>query len=63
MCCPDPGEKPAVKSTLLEDDATAERAAEQWARREETTAGSGTSTWRTDRFETDDGEHELQRCA
>jgi len=28
MCWPDPGEEPAVKTTILEDDATAKRAAE-----------------------------------
>jgi hypothetical protein len=37
---PDPGEKPAVKTTILEDDA----AAELWAREKEGKAGSGTWT-------------------
>jgi hypothetical protein len=32
MCWPDPGEEPAVKTTILEDDAAAMRAAELWAR-------------------------------
>jgi hypothetical protein len=27
MCWPDPGEKPAVKTNILEDDAAAKRAA------------------------------------
>jgi hypothetical protein len=42
MCWQDPGEKPAVKTIILEDDAAAKRAAERWAGRKESEAGSGT---------------------
>jgi len=52
---PDPGEKPAVKTTILEEDAVAKRAAEQWAREKEGKSESGTWTWWTDGSHTDDG--------
>jgi hypothetical protein len=55
MCWPDPGEKPPVKTIVLEDNAEATRAADLWARRMESTAGSGTWTWWTDGSPTDDG--------
>jgi len=55
MCWPDQGEKPAVRITILEDDAAAKRAAELWAKRKEIKAGSGTWTWWTDGSRTDDG--------
>jgi len=45
MRWPDPGEEPAVKTTILEDDAAAKRATELWAREKEGKAGSGTWTW------------------
>jgi hypothetical protein len=45
ICWPDPGEKPAVKTIVLENDAPAKRAAERWAGRKEREAGSGTWTW------------------
>ena len=54
MCSPDPGEKPAVRTTIL-DDATAKRAAELWAQSKESKAGSGTWTWWADGSRTDDG--------
>jgi hypothetical protein len=45
MCCPDQGEKPEVKTIILEDNAVALRAAELWARRTESNVRSGTWTW------------------
>jgi hypothetical protein len=53
MCWPDPGEKPAVKTIILEDDAGAKRANELWVRRKEREEGSHTWTWRTDQSQTD----------
>jgi len=47
MRWPDPGEKPAVKTTILEDDTEAKRAAELWAKEKEEMSGSGTWTWWT----------------
>jgi len=55
MCWPDPGEEPAVKTTILEDDTVAKRAAKLWAREKEGKAASGTWTWWTDGSRTDDG--------
>jgi hypothetical protein len=43
MRWPDPGEKPAVKTTILEDDTVAKRAAELWAKQKE--GKSGSRTW------------------
>jgi hypothetical protein len=53
MRWPDPGEKPAVKTTILEYDTEAKRAAELWAKEKEGKSGSGTWTWWTDRSRTD----------
>jgi hypothetical protein len=55
MCWPVPGEKPAVKTTILEDDAAAKRAAEQGAKRMGSQAGSGTWTGWTDGSRMDNG--------
>ena len=55
MCEPDPWEKLVVRTTMPEDDAEAKRAAELWAKRKESKAGSGTWTWWTDGSRTDDG--------
>jgi hypothetical protein len=48
------GEKSAVKTTILEDDTEAKRAAELWAKEKEGKLGSGTWTWWTDGSRTDD---------
>ena len=61
MRWPDPGEKPAVKTTILEDDTAAKRAAELWAKKKEGKSGSGTWTWGTDRARSM-REWEPQRC-
>jgi len=45
ICCPDPGEKPAIRTTVLEEDAAAMRTAELWAEEQESKAKSGTWTW------------------
>jgi len=42
MRWPDLGEKPGVKTTILEDDTTATRAAKVWAKEKEGKLGSGT---------------------
>jgi len=55
MCWPAPGEEPAVKTTILDDDAAAKRAAERWAREKEGKSGSGAWVWWTDGSQTDDG--------
>jgi len=55
MCWPDHMEQPAVRTTILEDDAAAKKAAQLWAKRNERTAGSGIWTQSTDRSQTDDG--------
>ena len=39
MRWPDSGEKPAVKTTILEEDAAAKRAADRWVREKERQAG------------------------
>lgn len=44
MRWPDLGEKPGVKTTILEDDTTATRAAKVWAKEKEGKLGSGTWT-------------------
>jgi hypothetical protein len=54
MCSPDTVEKPAVMTTILEDDASAKRADELWRKRNTINEGSGTSRWWTDRSHTDD---------
>jgi hypothetical protein len=51
----DPGEEPAVKTIILDDDAAAKRAAKPWGRDMEGKAGSGTWMWWTDGFRTEDG--------
>jgi len=51
----DPGEKPAVKTTILEVDSTAKRAAKGCVRVKEGDAGSGTWTWWMDGSRTHDG--------
>jgi len=48
MRWPDPGEKPAVKTTILEDDTEAKRAADLWAKEKAGESGSGTWSWWTD---------------
>jgi len=55
MCWPDQGEKPAVNTIILEDNAAAKRAAQRWAETKEREAGYGTWTWWTDGSRTDDG--------
>jgi hypothetical protein len=50
----DPGEKPAVKTTILEDYTAAKRAAELWAEEKEGKSTSGTWRWWTDGSSTDD---------
>jgi len=55
MRWPDPGEKPAVKTTIQEADASAKRAAERWTRETEGKVESGTCAWWMDRSHTDDG--------
>jgi len=41
MCWPDPGEEPAVKTAILDDDTAAKRAAKHWAREKEVKVGAG----------------------
>jgi hypothetical protein len=55
MCWPDPGDEPAFKTTILEDDVAAKRAAGIWAKEKDGKSGSGTWTWWTDGSRTDDG--------
>jgi len=55
LCWPDPGVEPEVKTTILEDGATAMRATKLWATRQDSKAGSGKRMWWTDGFRTDDG--------
>lgn len=49
MCRSDPQEEPVVKTTVLEDDPTAKRATERWPAGKDSTVGSVTWLWRTDR--------------
>jgi ribonuclease HI len=49
---PDPREKPAVKTTILEADTEAKRGAELWAKEKEGKSGSGTWKWGTDGWRT-----------
>ena len=51
---PDPGQKPAVKTTIIEDDTSAQRAAELRAKKTGGKLGSGTWTWCTQGSRTDD---------
>jgi len=39
ICWPDPGEKPAVKATILKDDTEANRSADLWAKEKEGSRG------------------------
>jgi len=55
MCAPDAGKKPVVRTTMPEDDAEAKTAAELWAKRKESKAGSGTWTWWTAGSQPDNG--------
>jgi len=55
VCWLDLGKNPAFRTTILEDDAAANTAADLWAKRTESNVGSTTSRWRTDRSRTDDG--------
>jgi len=52
MRWPDPGEEPEIKTTILEDDTAARRAAELWAKDTEGESGSGTWTWWPDKSRT-----------
>jgi hypothetical protein len=45
MCWPDHGEKPAIKTTILEFHVAAKRAAMLWAKDKEAKSGSGIWTW------------------
>jgi len=54
MRWPDPGAKPGVKTSILEDDTEAKRAAELWVKEKEGKSRSGTRTWWTDGSRTDD---------
>jgi len=53
MCWPDPEDKPVVKTTTLQDDTEAKRAAERGAREKEGNSGTGTWTWWTEASRTD----------
>jgi hypothetical protein len=50
----DPGEKPTVKSTILEDDTEAKRATKLWPKEKEGKLGSDALTGWTDGLRTND---------
>jgi len=52
---PAPGEEPAVKTILLDDDGAAKIAAQRWAREKEVKVGAGVWMWWTDGSRSDDG--------
>ena len=54
MYWPDPAEKAAVNTTMLEDDATAKKAAKLWARKMSSMAECGTWMWWADPPQMDD---------
>jgi len=49
------GEEPVVKTILLDDNSTAKRAAQCWAREKEVKVGVGVWMWWTDGSRSDDG--------
>jgi len=49
------GEEPAVRTTILEDTAAAQSAAQRWAREKEAKTGAGVWMWWTDRSRSDHG--------
>ena len=55
MCWPEPGENPAGKTNMPEDDTMAKRAAGLLPSKKQNKWDSGTWTWWTDRSETVDG--------
>jgi len=53
---PDPGDKPVVMTSIVEDDPNPKRAAEPCAKRKEYLVVSGTCTWWMDGYRMDDGQ-------
>jgi muconolactone delta-isomerase len=58
----DPREEPAVKTTILEDDAAAKRAAELWAREKKARRDLAPAYGGRTDLERTMGEWELQQC-
>jgi hypothetical protein len=54
MGWPDPGENPAVKTTIKEDNTESKGAAKLWANEKESMSGASTRTWWTDGLRTVD---------
>jgi len=63
MCWPDPGENPAVKTTILEDDTAAESATEQWAIKSKAKLELACECGGRTDLERTMEEYERQRCA
>jgi len=55
MSWPAPGEEPVFKTIKLDDDVTANRAAQLWIREKEAKVRVGVWIWWTDRSRSDDG--------
>ena len=55
MYWPEPGEMPAVKTTILQDDTAAQSPDAQYARQMESMGATGIWMWRSARSLTDDG--------
>jgi len=53
---PAPGEEPVVKTIILDNNSTAKRAAQCWAREKEVKVGAGVWMWWTDGSRSDDGQ-------
>jgi len=54
MSWPAPGEEPVVKTIILDDQCTAKKAAQHWARQKEAKVGAGVWMWWTDGSRSDD---------
>jgi len=55
MSWPAPGQEPVVRTTILDDTAAANSAAQRWAREKEAKIGAGVWMWWTDGAHSDDG--------
>jgi hypothetical protein len=53
---PAPGEEPVVKIIILDDESTAKRAAQHWAKVKQAKVGAGVWMWWTDGSRSDDGQ-------
>jgi len=56
MSWPAPGEEPVVKTIILDDEGTAKRVVQRWAKEKEAKVGAGVWVWWTDGTRSDNGQ-------